>query len=129
MTHMNKEDATKYMANIARMMLADGRIDPIEEVIFDEVAREIGAGYFQKKEGRDLASAEDFDLPMVTRLSDRIRNLEDMLFMAYCNDELDPGERDLVIDFAKRLEISQAQLEEVRLQTKQRYTLFKKDRA
>ena len=118
---MNKDEQVVYLANIYRLLLADGAAERIEERVFEEMARDIGAGFFERKGGMEAAQGEQYQLELVGRWSDRIRNLEDMLFAAFCNGVLEPGEKTLIKDYAGKLGISQQQFDVIKLETRRRY--------
>ncbi len=122
---MNKEEATIYMANVSRLMRVDGEVDTVERRVYDAIARSVRADYFEKKAAEQAATADDFEFQLVSRWSDRIRNLEDMLFMGFCNDKLEPSERSVVLAYAKLLGISQPQLQLIRQETHERYQQFR----
>jgi uncharacterized tellurite resistance protein B-like protein len=122
---MDKEEKVRYLANICYVLLSDGAVDRIEETVLDDIRRELGAGYFERQEAMAMARKEGYQVQMVGRWSERIRNLEDMLFAAFCNGVLDLGEKKVIKDYAGRLGIDQRQLDVVKEETKRRYTQFK----
>lgn len=122
---MNKEEQVRYLANIYHLLVSDGAVDRIEEKVFDEIAREIGAGYFEKRNAMDLARKDGYQVRLAGRWSERIRNLEDMLFAAYCNDVLERTEKKVITHYAGQVEISQAQFDVIKEETKRRYMEYK----
>jgi uncharacterized tellurite resistance protein B-like protein len=122
---MNKEEQTRYLANIYHLLISDGSVDRIEEKVFDEIAREIGAGYFEKRNAMDLAGKGGYQVQLAGRWSERIRNLEDMLFAAYCNDVLERTEKKVITHYAGQVGINQAQFDVIKEETKQRYMEYK----
>ncbi|MFV2065417.1 MAG: hypothetical protein ACC645_00445 [Pirellulales bacterium] len=124
---MNRDNKIKYLANIYHLLESDGGVDRVEDKVFEEIAREIEAGYFEKKEAKNLAKTADFQLQRLDRWSDRIRNLEDILFSAYCNGVVDPAEKKLILGCADQLDISQQQFDVVKKETRRRFVEFKKN--
>jgi uncharacterized tellurite resistance protein B-like protein len=122
---MNKQDQVRYLANIYHLLIADGEADPVEEKAFDQISRDIGAGYFQKKDAEELARGEGYEVQFVGRWSDRIRNLEDMILAAYCNGVLERTERKLITQYAVQVGINQAQFDVIKQETRKRYAEFK----
>lgn len=122
---MDKQQQTTYLANIYYVLKADGGVDRIEEDAFEEIRRDIGAGYFEKQEAMELADKDGYQLEPVGRWSERIRNLEDMLYAAYCNGVFEKAEKKVVKEFAGRLGIDQRQFDVVRQETRQRYAARK----
>lgn len=123
---MEKPQKVRYLANIYYLLLSDRQLDRIEERVFEQIARDIGAGYFEKKEARELAGQAGYEIAFPDRWSDRNRNLEDMLFAAFCNDALANAEKMIVQDFARQLGLTQQQLDIIRQETKRRYLKFRK---
>ena len=106
---MTKDEQVSYLANLYHMLLSDGTVDSVEEKVFEQIAREIGAGYFERRNALETAQSEGYELSMLERFSDRIRNLEDMLFAAMCNGVVDAGEKKFIVDFATRAAMNQQQ--------------------
>ena len=124
---MDRDDKIKYLANIYHLLESDGSVERVEDNVFEEISREIGAGYFEKKEAKSLAKTPDFQPQRLERWSDRIRNLEDMLFSAFCNGVIDRAEKTLIQGLAYQLDISQAQFNLVKEETRLRFVEFKKN--
>jgi len=122
---MNKQEQVNYLANIYHLVIADGEVDRLEKKVFEDISRDIGAGYFERKEAMELARKERYQLQSVSRWSDRIRNLEDMLFAAFCNGILEPAEKKLIKDCANRSGINQQQFEIIKKEAKRRYAQHK----
>ncbi len=123
---MNDEEKVKYLANIYHLLVADGGADRLEERVFDEIRRDLAAGYFQMQKAKEMAEKEGFQAQMVGRWSDRIANFEDMLFAAYCNDVLEQTEKKTLQQHAKQLDINQAQFDTIKQEAKRRYAEFKR---
>ena len=122
---MKREETVGYLANIYAVVAADGVIDRVEERVFEEIAREIGAGYFERKQAIEKAGTDDLPARLNMRWSDQIRNLEDMLFVGYCDGSLDPSEKQVIIKYANFINISQTQLAVIREDAKRRFAEFK----
>ena len=123
---MEKEDQVKYLANVYHILLADGQVDPVETRVNDAIAREIGAGYFERKAAQQSAEGEQFEFQYLDRWSDRLRNLEDILFAAFCNGVTEPSEKTQIKTYLKPLRIKQEQLDLMISQAKQRHKEFKR---
>jgi len=122
---MNREETVGYLANIYAVVAADGDVDRVEERIFETIAREIGAGYFERKQAIDKTKEDELPACLELRWSDQIRNLEDMLFVAYCDGTLEPTEKQAIVTYANFLSISQHQLSVIREDAKRRFSEFK----
>ena len=122
---MNKEEKIHYLANIYYVLLADAQVDRIEERVFEEISRDIGAGYFERKDAAERARKPGYQVRPAGRWSQRIRNLEDMLLAAYSNGVMDPAEKKAVKQYAAQVGIDQKQFGVVIQEAKQRYAEFK----
>ena len=122
---MNKEEQVQYLANVFYIVLADGNTDKNEEKAFERIAQAIGAGYFERRNAQDLAKQDGFEVCPVGRLSDRFRNLEDMLFISYCNQQVDAAEKKLIIDYATQIAVNQQQFGQIKQEAKQRQEDFR----
>jgi uncharacterized tellurite resistance protein B-like protein len=122
---MNDEEKVKYLANIYHLLIADGGVDRLEERMFDEIRRDLRAGYFETTKAKEMAGKEGFQAQMVGRWSDRVANLEDMLFAAYCNGVFEKAEKKAIQQYARQLGIDQKQFDLIKEETKRRYAEFK----
>ena len=122
---MNKDEKIQYLANIYHVLLVDGQVERLEERVFEEISREIGAGYFERKDAAERAQTRGYQVQPTGRWSQRIRNLEDMLFAAYSNGVMDQAEKKPVKQYAAQIGIDQKQFGLVIQEAKQRYAEFK----
>ena len=122
---MEKQEQVSYLANIYHLLLADGGVERIEEKAFEEISRDIGGGYFERKNAVELARNEPYQHQWVGRWSDRIRCLEDMLFAAFCNGVVDRIESKLIKDCAKSLGITQGQFDVIKQEAQRRFAQYK----
>jgi tellurite resistance protein len=125
---MRKEEAVSYLANIYAIVEADGISDRIEQSVFEEIAQEIGAGYFERKRAMDKSKSDKLPAALKLRWSDQIRNLEDMLFVAHCDGTPDPTEKPAIISYANFLNISRNQLSVIKFQVRHRFSEYSKRR-
>ena len=117
---MTENEQIQYLANVFHVARADKRLDGIEDSIAEEIAQGIGAGYLQTRKALDLASQKDYCVEFPARLSDRIRNFEDMLLVACCDQKLHDLEKKIIVDFAKQIPITQEQVNVIRKEVKAR---------
>jgi uncharacterized tellurite resistance protein B-like protein len=122
---MNGEEKAKYLANIYHVLIADGGVDRLEERVFDGIRRDLRAGYSETQKAKKLAEQQGYQVELVGRWSDRIANLEDMLFAAFCNGVFERTEKKVIQQYAKQLGINQTQFDVIKQETRCRYTEFK----
>ncbi len=117
---MNDNDVVQYLANVLAVARSDDVLGPQEEAAIEQVRTDIGAKKKDLKDAQKLAEREDSQPVPVGRYSERIRNLEDMVFIALVDRELDPSEKQTILGFAKQLEVTQDQVKRIVAETKDR---------
>ena len=117
---MKSEEAVRYLANIYLILSADGEVEREEKRLFEDIAREIRAGYSEQRKAAELAESQEVQTNVAARWSVRIGNLEDMIFAAYSNGVLEPSEKQAIVEYARHLEIDQQQLNLMKIEAKQR---------
>ena len=121
---MKKEDQVKYLANIFYLLLSDGEVETVEKRVYENIARDIGAGYLERKAAKESAESGLFNFQYVDRWSDRVRNLEDLLFAAFCNGVSNPDEKKHIKSYLKPLRVNQEQVDILISEAKRRYKDF-----
>ena len=122
---MNKEQNVNYLVNIYAVLASDGDVERSETKAFETIAKEIGAGYSERKQAVELFGKRGALVPLTARWSEKVRNLEDMLFAAFCNGALAPDEKEIIVEQARVLGIEKDQLTVIKGEAKQRYDGFK----
>jgi len=118
---VDKDEIRRYLANLYCVAASDGKSERAETTAIERIGREVRAGYFELKQAEELARTDGLQIDVAARWSDRIRNLEDMFFLAYGNSVLDPGEKSIIVDYANSLGIDQNQLNLVKQEAKRRH--------
>lgn len=117
---MNGGEKTRYLSNLYMLLFRDGQIDSQEERLVDSISKEIRASHDDRHRARNLFKEEGLQTDVSARWSDRIRNLEDLIFAAYLDGTVEPSEKRIVVDYAKHLGIDQRQLNQIKLETRRR---------
>jgi len=123
---MTEQEQIQYLANIYHLAQVDGQVDRIEDKLLDEMAKGIGAGYFEIVKAKALTEKEDFSIQYPSRLSDQIRNLEDMLLLAYSDQKLHHLEKKIILEYADNLGLTKKQSALVQQQAQSRLKTLKK---
>ena len=118
---MKNDQAIRYLANIYQVLASDNEFERDEERLFEAISREIHAGYSERRQAIELAASRQVQTQVSDRWSERIRNLEDMIFAAYNNGVLEPAEKKPIVEYAKHLGIDQQHLNLIREEAKQRH--------
>lgn len=117
---MTQNEQIQYLANIYYLARADKNFEVEEDYLLQEIAKGIGAGYLETRKALDLSMTSDFKIKFPARLSDRIKNLEDMLAVAYYDKKLHEMEKKIITSYAKHLDITKEQFDIIREETKKR---------
>jgi uncharacterized tellurite resistance protein B-like protein len=117
---MTQDEQIQFLANIYYLARADENFQVEEDYLLQEIAKGIGAGYLETRKALDMSMAQDFKIKFPVRLSERIRNLEDMLAVAYHDKKLHEMEKKIITAYAKHLDITKEQFETVRQEVKKR---------
>ncbi|MBB76021.1 MAG: hypothetical protein CMJ75_16055 [Planctomycetaceae bacterium] len=118
---MDKQQTVDYLVNIYAVIAADGEVERSETRVFEVIAREIGAGFFERKKAIEAYKESQATATLTGRWSEKVRNLEDMLFAAYCSGSLAPDEKEIIVTQARVLGIEKEQLTVIKTEAKQRF--------
>jgi hypothetical protein len=110
---MNLTDDQKvtYLANLVAVSRVDGSVSPNESQTIDIVLKRIGASKAALKKADALAQSEGFIPIAVGAFSAQIANLEDMMLVSLADGALDQAEKPMVLAFAKKVGITNEQLQ------------------
>ena len=122
---MVKDQRVVYLANVAFIAAADGKIRPSEAKAIEGIRKEIGATESDLRDALTRVAQGNHTLFPVGRFSDKIRNLEDMIFVSLKDDAFDESEKSDVLFFAKSIAVSQDQLSGILSESKVRVLLQK----
>ncbi|MDT8390567.1 MAG: zinc-ribbon domain-containing protein [Lentisphaeria bacterium] len=104
---MDKKQIPTYLANVLSVARADNVIADSEQVALDTLCAEIGAKKTDLKKAEKLVASTDFVPQPVGRFSDRVRNVEDMIFVSLMDGDLGEAETAIIVSFIKKTELNQ----------------------
>jgi len=122
---MTSEEKIKYIANVALISAVDGKVSPLEAKTIEDIRQEIGATESDLHKALTTVAQASYQLTPVGRFSDKVRNLEDMIFVSLADDDFAKSEKSEVLSFAKAIKVTQEQLTEILSASKQRINLQK----
>lgn len=123
---MTQQEQIQYLANLYFLASADKNFEVEEDYILQDIAKGIGAGYLETRKALDFSLEKDFQVKLPKRYSEKFRCLEDMLFLALSDKKCHQMEKEVILKYAKKLGISQEQLDLIREETKQRIAEMKR---
>jgi hypothetical protein len=107
---LSSEDTVLYLANVVFVARVDGVLTPAEEAGLESIRVGLGAKKGDFTRAARTAESSQFTPQPVGRLSDRVRNLEDMLLVALTDGELPTQERDVLLAFSRLIGLTDEQL-------------------
>ncbi len=120
---MANQDLITYLANIVFVSRLDGEVDPLEKEAMESICRGMGARQEDLDSAIKTVEAGNHKPIPVGRFSDKVRNLEDMIFMSVADDQLPASQKKVILSFAKEIKVSQAQINEILSESKRRIKL------
>lgn len=107
---LSNEQKILYLANAVATARADGQLSLTEVKAIETVQKSIGARKTELNKAYQKAEQKDFQPSPVGSWSDKIKNLEDIIYVSMIDGSIDSSEKQLILAFAKQVEISQEQL-------------------
>ncbi|MEW6249992.1 MAG: TerB family tellurite resistance protein [Planctomycetota bacterium] len=117
---MTSSELVQYLANVIHVVRADNQLTPAEQTAFAGVVAELGAKKKEQKDAERLAAQDEFQARPVSRYSDQIRNVEDMVYLALADGDLEQTEKARVVHFARDLGLTQDQVNRIVSEAKNR---------
>lgn len=110
---MTNEDIVQYVTNVVLISAVDGVLSPTEAKAIESICEEIGASENDLDKAVRAVREGDHQIKPVGRFSDRVRNLEDMIFISISDGEISKSEKPEILSFAKAIKLTQEQLKEI----------------
>jgi uncharacterized tellurite resistance protein B-like protein len=104
------EEKIIYLANIVSIARADGNISPKETEAIEKVQKTIEARKTELNKAYKVAESQDYEINPVGHWSDKINNLEDMIYVSMVDGLIDDKEKPSILKFAKQINIKQEQI-------------------
>jgi hypothetical protein len=117
---MNIDDDQRvaYLANLLAVARADGSISPNETQAIEDAQKRIGAKKSLLKKAETVVEASEYLPEPVGTFSTKIANLEDMVLVSLVDGVLDQTEKPVVLEFARKVGITNDQLKLILAQAK-----------
>lgn len=105
------EEKITYLANLIAVSRADGSVSPNETLAIEAAMKRIGAKKIVLRKAEVLAQSDGFAPEVIGSFSVRIANLEDMFSVSLADGVIDQSEKPIVLSFAKKVGITNEQLQ------------------
>jgi uncharacterized tellurite resistance protein B-like protein len=110
---MTGKEFVSYLANLIMISKADGSVSEEKQAAIVWAFEEINANETDFEEAKRITDKDGYQVTPVGRYSERIRNLEDMIFVALSNSALSDPEKILMRSFAKAIGVKQEQIDTI----------------
>ncbi len=110
--------AVTYLANIIKISQMDGKMHPKEQEALGKVFERLQVDENTMEEALKEVAGGRYIIMPVGRFSDKIRNLEDMLYVALVDGELSVPEKDEMLAFVKKIGLADEQVKTILTETK-----------
>ena len=117
---MADQDRVRYLANIISISKADGKLSLHEQEAIEGICQTIGARKDDMEKAMKSVERGSYQITPVGRFSDKVRNLEDMVFVALSDGRLPESEKKEIRSFAKAINVNQDQINKIILESKDR---------
>ncbi|MBW1864832.1 MAG: hypothetical protein JRI64_04155 [Deltaproteobacteria bacterium] len=115
--NLSNEEKITYLANLFAVARADGSVSPNETQSIEEAQKRIGARKTALRKAETAVEADYVATP-VGPFSAKIANLEDMVLVSLVDGALDQSEKPVVLEFARRVGVTNDQLKLILTQAK-----------
>jgi uncharacterized tellurite resistance protein B-like protein len=115
---ITRELAVAYLANVVSVARSDDRLDPDELAGVEVVRKRFDVEPGDVEKALRMASRRGFRTSPVGRFSDRVANLEDMVYVAMKDGELAGAEKELIRGFAEAIGMTREQLKTIAAETR-----------
>lgn len=107
-----------YLANIIKVSQTGGKINSKAQRALKEVCNKLPVDKKTLKAAAGAVSGGGYVLMPVGRFSDKVRNLEDMLYVALVDGEFSEAERAEIQKFVAKIHVTEEQVQSILTETK-----------
>lgn len=116
----NDQEKVDYLANVLLMAFADKSLSARETGALEEVRKSIDAKKGMLAAAEKAVQGECYVFVKTGTFADQVKNLEDMLFVALTDNDLEQNESNLAREFGRLIGISQEQFDQLLAETSHR---------
>jgi len=107
-----------YLANIIKVAQTDGKMNAKAQASLKEVCKKLQVDKKTLKAAAGAVAGGGYRLMPVGRFSDKVMNLEDMLFVALVDGEFSAAEREEIQGFVEKIQVTELQVQTILTETK-----------
>ncbi|MCP3953989.1 MAG: zinc ribbon domain-containing protein [Desulfobacterales bacterium] len=107
-----------YLANIIKVAQTDGKMHAKAQISLKAVCKKFQVDKKILKEAAGTVAKGGYGLMPVGRFSDKVMNLEDMLFAALVDGTFSEAEREEIQGFVEKIQVTEQQAQTILTETK-----------
>lgn len=109
----NEQDKVHYLANVLRVAVADKSLSARETAAVEEIRKDVDAKKGLLISAQKAVEGGSYSFVKVGSFADQVRNLEDMLFVALTDTDLNETESQLVTEFCHLIGVTKEQYDKI----------------
>ena len=109
--NLSNDQLITYLSNIIYVARIDGKITASETQAIEEIQKRIGAKKSELNKASLMAESTEFKIKLIGHFSDKIKNMEDIIYISLIDGDLDEKEKELFVDAASDLKITSEQID------------------
>lgn len=117
---LTEQEKVHYLANVLRVAFVDKSLSARETAALEEVRKTIDAKKGLLASAQKAVESGSYTFVKAGSLADQVKNLEDMLFVALMDQDLNEDESRLVNEFSRLIGLNQDQLDQLIVETSRR---------
>jgi RNA polymerase subunit RPABC4/transcription elongation factor Spt4/uncharacterized tellurite resistance protein B-like protein len=121
------QEKVHYLANVLLVAFADKSLSPRETAALEEVRKSIDAKKGVLAGAQKAVEGGSYTFIKAGSFADQVKNLEDMLFVALTDKDLNESESHLISEFGRLIGVSQGQVDQLVAETSCRCDSAKHD--
>ena len=107
---LTHEEKITYLANVVLVARADGKLSPKEVEAIEKIQKSIGARKTELNKAYKTAESQGYKINPVGHWVDKIKNLEDIVYVSMVDGSVDEREKPEILKLAKQINITQEQI-------------------
>ncbi|MGB6377920.1 MAG: TerB family tellurite resistance protein [Syntrophobacteria bacterium] len=104
------EELVMYLANLVSVARIDGSVSPKKSEAVARIQKRMGAKKTELNKAMKLAERDDYKIEPIGHFTDKVQNLEDLLYVSVVDGEIHAQEETIIVNFAKDIGVTQDQL-------------------
>ena len=116
-----------YLANIVSIARAVGNISPKEIEAIKKIQESIGAGKIELNKAYKAAESPDYEINPVGYWSDKVKNLEDVIYVSMIDGWITDKKKQSILKFAKQINLKQEQIKYIAADVKNELSSLSSD--